>query len=604
MCGISAIFSYHYAALPVDREEIFKINNYMKNRGPDAQGAWFSENNRVGLAHRRLSIIDLSEEANQPMVKEGVVITFNGEIYNYLFLKSELEKKGYRFQTNSDTEVLLQLYLEKGENMLQDLRGMFAFAIWDGRKKALFLARDPYGIKPLYYSDDGWTVRIASQVKALHAGGRISKDIEPAGLVGFCLLGSVPEPHTLYRQIRLLPAGSFCWINEYGLKKPVQYFSLAKVYCDAEENAYTSSPEENKNLMRACLQESMRSHLVSDVPVGLFLSAGLDSATLAGLAKDMGHGNIKTITLSFREFEGSQEDESLLAEEIARHYQTSHTTRVVTFEEFKQDWPLILENMDQPSIDGINTWFVSKAAHEAGLKVALSGVGGDELLRGYSSFQKIPYYVRSLGLFSRIPFLNISFQKCMEMLMLLGLQVHPKTKAIFNKTGSYKGAYLLQRGLFLSSELKKLLDIEFVKMGLERLQLFKHIQSRLNPMPKNNFSKVSVLESSLYMRNQLLRDTDWSSMAHSVEVRTPLVDSSLVKQLAPLLSRNTQSVKKDFLEKVPLLELPQKIKNRKKSGFVIPLERWIRQLKLEEEVGEGYPVNSRYFAKYLLKTIA
>lgn len=198
MCGVAAIFAYHYAAPAVDRAELRTIRDHMIARGPDGQGEWFSADNRVALGHRRLSIIDLSDDAAQPMSSADGrrVISFNGEIYNYKQLRKQLEQKGHRFRTRSDTEVLLHLYDEKGENMVNDLRGMFAFALWDADKNALFLARDPYGIKPLYYAEDGWTVRIASQVKAILAGGQVSRDPEPAGIAGFYLLGSVPEPWT------------------------------------------------------------------------------------------------------------------------------------------------------------------------------------------------------------------------------------------------------------------------------------------------------------------------------------------------------------------------------------------------------------------------
>jgi asparagine synthase (glutamine-hydrolysing) len=198
MCGIAGIFAYHYAANPVERSELRTIRDHMAARGPDGAGEWYAQEERVGLGHRRLSIIDLSERGAQPMTSgDGkCVITFDGEIYNYRELRAVLELKGRKFRTETDTEVILQLYAEKGEAMLEDLRGMFAFALWDAERNALLLARDPYGIKPLYYADDGWTLRFASQVKALLAGGRVSRDPEPAGWAGFCLFGSVPEPFT------------------------------------------------------------------------------------------------------------------------------------------------------------------------------------------------------------------------------------------------------------------------------------------------------------------------------------------------------------------------------------------------------------------------
>ena len=240
MCGIAGIYAYHYAAGSVVRTELQLIRDHMAARGPDGAGEWYSQDERVGLGHRRLSIIDLSDRAAQPMASADgkCVITFNGEIYNYRQLRALLEKKGCVFRTQSDTEVLLHLYAKKGAAMVDDLRGMFAFALWDAEKQALFLARDPYGIKPLYYADDGWTLRFASQVKALLAGQKVSRDPEPAGWVGFCLFGSVPEPFTTYQEVRSLPAGSTLWVDRIGTREVKQYFSIAEVYCRAEVANY------------------------------------------------------------------------------------------------------------------------------------------------------------------------------------------------------------------------------------------------------------------------------------------------------------------------------------------------------------------------------
>ena len=222
MCGIAGIFAYHPSAPPVDRAQLRTVRDHMATRGPDGKGEWFSENGRIALAHRRLSIIDLSERAAQPMASADgqLVVSFNGEIYNYRELKTALQAKGYVFRTTSDTEVLLHLYADKGEAMLTELRGMFAFALWDTRKQALLLARDSFGIKPLYYANDGKTLRFASQVKALLAGGQIDTTPEPAGHAGFYLWGSVPEPWTLYQGIRNLPSGRYLWVNDHGVGQP------------------------------------------------------------------------------------------------------------------------------------------------------------------------------------------------------------------------------------------------------------------------------------------------------------------------------------------------------------------------------------------------
>jgi len=344
----------------------------MTSRGPDGAGLWSPEDGRLALGHRRLSIIDLSDAAGQPMISDdsSAAVSYNGEIYNYRHLRRSLEARGHTFRTQSDTEVLLRLYAEKGEGMVAELRGMFAFCLWDTRRQGLLLARDPYGIKPLYYADDGAVLRVASQVKGLMASGRIAGTPDSAGWVGFLLFGSVPEPFTIHREIRALPAGSVLWADVGGVREPRTYFSVAQAYRQAEDVAVVVGADELHAGVREALLDSVRHHLVADVPVGAFLSAGVDSGSLVGLMRDAGQQVIQTITLSFEEFRNSRQDEAPLASEIASLYGTRHTSRVVTEKEFRSDLPRILAAMDQPSVDGINTWFVAKAAREAGIKVA------------------------------------------------------------------------------------------------------------------------------------------------------------------------------------------------------------------------------------------
>lgn len=577
MCGIAGIVSYHYAALDIDRGELRRVRDYMAARGPDGCGEWFSADNRVGLGHRRLAIIDLNERAAQPMTSadQRLVITFNGEIYNHRALRGALEAKGYIFRTESDTEVLLHLYADKGEAMVEDLRGMFAFGLWDSRKRALLLARDPYGIKPLYYADDGWTFRFASQVKALQSGGQISRDPDPAGHVGFYLFGSVPEPHTIWQDIRAVPAGSTLWVEGTGVSEPRRYFSLAQTYCEAQADPLRLDGVELSRFAREAFLDSVRQHLVADVPVGAFLSAGIDSGSLVGLMRDAGQSDIQTVTLTFSEFTGKSGDEAPLAEQVARQFGTRHTTRTVSEAEFREDVPRILDAMDQPSIDGINTWFVSKAAHELGLKVAMSGVGGDELLAGYSSFERIPTLVRRLAIPSHIPFLGRLARTVGRHCIPGSFRVHPKALSVLEYGGTYPGAYLLTRGLFMPCELNTVLDEDMVREGLRRLRPLDHIGELLSPDPGTARSRVAVLEAGLYMRNQLLRDTDWASMAHSLEVRTPLVDSHLLQRLAPALALGEVGQGKDLLARSSSLPLPEPVRTRGKTGFSIPVAHWI-----------------------------
>jgi asparagine synthase (glutamine-hydrolysing) len=578
MCGIAGIYAYRSTAKLVDQDELSRMRDHMAARGPDGSGEWYAADGRVGFGHRRLSIIDLSSRGAQPMqTADGrLVITFNGEIYNYRALRSGLEARGYAFHSNSDTEVLLHLYAEKGHEMLHELRGMFAFGIWDSQERQLLLARDPYGIKPLYYADDGSTLRFASQVKALMAGRAIARDPDPAGWVGFYLFGSVPEPFTTYREVRALPAGSFVRIDQRGSHAPVRYYSIAGAYSQAQERPpATAAKEEVKSIVREALLDSVRHHLVADVPVGAFLSAGVDSGALVGLMRAAGQQDIQTVTLAFEEFRGSQNDEAPEAKRVADFYATRHTTRVVGEKEFQSDLPSIIEAMDQPTIDGINVWFVSKAAHELGLKVAISGLGGDELFGGYSSFRDLPTWVRWMAAPSAIPFLGQILRRAFSRMRGDKIGVSPKVAGLVEYGGNYPGAYLLRRGIFMPWELPEVLDPDLAREGLERLNPLNHIAGTLKPDPSQPFARVAALESSLYMRNQLLRDTDWASMAHSLEVRVPLVDAVLLEKFAGLRLGIGQRSIKSLLAEAPNRPVPTGAMERPKTGFGVPVATWI-----------------------------
>ncbi|MFT5488921.1 MAG: asparagine synthase (glutamine-hydrolyzing), partial [Alphaproteobacteria bacterium] len=357
----------------------------LQPRGPDGEGREVAADGRLLLAHRRLSIIDLSDAASQPMTTADgrYSIVFNGEIYNYRELRAELATNGVSFRTESDTEVLLQLYAKFGEAMVDRLRGMFAFAIWDGPKQRLFMARDPNGIKPLYISDDGGTLRFSSQVRSLLAGGGVDTSPEPAGHVGFFTWGYVPEPYTLYRGIRMLPPGSTLWVDRSGRRASHKWFDLAAVLGEAEP-----APFDRAQFAEA-VRDSVRAHFVSDVPIGMFLSAGLDSVTLAALATEIDVGEVRCITMGFDEYRGTASDETALAESVAHHYGLQHESRWIGRADFETDADRLFAAMDQPSIDGLNTYFIARSAQAAGLKVALSGVGGDELFEGYPSSGEI-----------------------------------------------------------------------------------------------------------------------------------------------------------------------------------------------------------------------
>ncbi|PKU24459.1 asparagine synthase (glutamine-hydrolyzing) [Telmatospirillum siberiense] len=578
MCGIVAIMAYGLNASPVAAQEIIRIRDRMLTRGPDAGGCWLSGDGRVGLGHRRLAIIDLSPRGNQPMVlpDSGTSITFNGEIYNYRELRLELEQRGRVFRSECDTEVLLHAYEEYGQQMVHRLRGMYAFAIWDPRRRGLFLARDPFGIKPLYYADDGKRVVVSSQVKALLAADGIDREPDPAGKVSFLLWGFIMEPFTLYKSIHALPAGSTMWVDTEGAHPSVRFWSAADVFRDAEAGRSVSAvkfqrPEVVRDYLYEVLSESLRSHMIADVPVGVFLSGGLDSATLVGLASEQGIGDLRTLTLGFDELKGTNADEVGHAERIASEFHTSHQSHWIGIEQFAEERHGLLAAMDQPSVDGANVYFVSKAAAGAGLKVALSGLGGDELFGSYPSFHQIPPIVHWLSPFGNTPELGRVFRRLSGP--LLRQFTSPKYASLFEYGTSVEDAYLLRRGLFLPWELPGILDPEEVREGWEKLSL----SARLHDCTKGVSgprTKVAALEMAIYMRNQLLRDSDWAGMAHSVEIRVPFVDQTLLTQLAPLLIGPSPLSKRDMVS-ILRNPLPDSVLNRPKTGFNAPIREWI-----------------------------
>ena len=577
MCGIAGIHAYQAVAPAVDRAELSRITDRMAARGPDGRGLWLSADGRTGFGHQRLAIIDLSEAGAQPMHSAcgRYTITFNGEIYNYRELRDELTARGHVFRGGSDTEVLLQLYVDCGAAMVRKLRGMFAFGLWDAQDRTLLLARDQLGIKPLYWSDDGWTVRFASQAKALLAGGAVARRPDSAGIVGFHLFGSVPEPFTVWRDVHCLPAGTTLTVDAIGPGKPQSYYDVADAL---GERALKAGLDADARLRLAdALRDTVRHHLVADVPVAVFLSAGLDSGALLGTMAGLVAGSLSAVTLAFAEFEGLALDEAPLAAEVARCYGARHIVRTVDRAEFEADLPAILDAMDQPTIDGINTWFVSKAAREAGIKVALSGLGADECLGGYPSFADVPRSVRWLRPMAWLPGVGALARRGLSAAIGAGLGLHPKAAGLLQYGGSWAGAYLLRRSLYMPWELDELLDPTLVADGLRRLAPISHVaESLLAQRRLGDFDRVAAMETSLYMRNQLLRDADWAGMSHGVEIRVPYVDASFLAALPPgeVLGRVNA---KDAVAEVPQPPLPNIIRFRRKTGFVTPVGRWLRE---------------------------
>jgi len=523
----------------------------------------------------------------------NLVLSFNGEIYNYQALRRALIRDGRTLHSNSDTEVILHLYEMKGEDMLHDLRGMFAFVLWDQDTGRLLLGRDTYGIKPLYYANDGWTVRVASQAKALFAGGKVSRQADPAGQAGFFLFGSVPEPFTTYQEVRAVPAGSVVRIDGLGPSGPRRWSSIPETFRAAALGPAPDSPAEAQEVVRSALRDTVQHHLVSDVAVGAFLSSGVDSTALVGTASEVGGQDLKTITLAFSEFSGDAVDESPRAERTAEFYGTSHVTRRVSETEFRGDLENILDAMDQPSIDGINTWMISKKAAELGLKVCLSGVGADELFGGYPSFSQIPRWVRGMSVPGRVPLLGRLWRMGYKLTAAQAFGVSPKAADFVRYSGTYPGAYLLKRGLFLPSELPELLGHEFASEGLRRLRALEHIRAAIQPDPGAPFARVASMESCLYLRNQLLRDADWAGMAHSVEIRVPFVDVTLLKHIAPLAFTPYYKMGKSLLANAPEATTGVGANGERKTGFTVPMDPWIANLRTSLDSWRSVPLLAR-----------
>lgn len=573
MCGIAGIFGYSDSAAPVDRHELARITAHMAARGPDGEGLWTSQDGRVALGHRRLAIIDLSIAGAQPMSDPatGNVIVFNGEIYNYRVLKRELQASGYVFRSETDTEVLLHLYARDGEAMLVRLRGMYAFAIWDARRQLLFLARDPLGIKPLYYADNGKFIRFASQVKALAAGGALSNEPSPAGVAGFFLWGHVPEPWTWLAAVKALPAGTYLTVRRsLARPEPKRHFDLRQEILAAQDLPPTDKSTVGEAL--AAVEDSVRHHLVADVPIGLFLSAGRDSVLLGALASRHLGEPLRTFTLGFDEYRGTSQDETPMAEAVAELLSSRHETKHIRHETFETFRERILAAMDQPSIDGVNTWLVSRAAAQTGLKVALSGLGGDELFGGYPSFRQVPRLVRRLRFLRMWPLFGRTFRYLFTP--VVGRLANTKWAGLFEYGATVEGAWLLRRALFMPWEIPRLIDSNLAHRGLQELAPLEALRSLTDGICKPQLS-VMALEMSGYMRNQLLRDADWAGMAHSLEIRTPLVDVELLRRWLPLAAHSMPFDRQRLLEAANA-HVAAMIGTRPKSGFAVPVTQWLR----------------------------
>lgn len=568
MCGIAGVISVRGDGR-TDEAELLVLRDAQTHRGPDDAGLWLAPDAEVGLAHRRLSIIDLSPAGHQPMASADgrQQIVFNGEIYNFRALREELKGRGHRFRSESDTEVLLAGYREWGLDLLGRLRGMFAFAIHDSERRETLLARDPLGIKPLYWADDGRRVLFASEVQALRQVLADDGGLDTEGL-SLCLAwGSIPAPRTLYRGISALPAGSWLRIAHERIEGPTRYWRLQ----DAFGHDVPCSEDEAAEQLRQALVDTAQAHLVSDVPVGAFLSGGVDSSALVGLLSAQ-QASLRTVNLSF---DVATLDESALARQAAALYGTDHREIPIRVEAIRERMPDAIRALDQPSIDGVNTYFVSEAAVEAGLKVAVSGVGGDELFGGYTTFERVPRiraWHRRLGNLPGGSALAGPLASALERLP--SGRVTSRLVAGLRYGGDVAGAYFVERGLYRPAEIRALLAPELADDIVDPVD---ELRQRLAVDELPEAERVSGLELGQYMLAQLLRDTDAVSMRHSLEVRTPLVDRVLLERVCavpPQLRRAGPAKRR--LRQAPQPPVPDALWDRRKQGFTLPFDHWLR----------------------------
>ncbi len=554
------------------------MNAAMRHRGPDDEGVYLSLDGRLGMANRRLAIRDLSPAGHMPMSNEegSVWITYNGEIYNTDELRAGLERLGYTFRSTSDTEIILAGYLAWGKQVTERLRGMFAFVIADLRPgcHCLFLARDPLGVKPLYYAQSHLAFLFASELKGLLASGLLSDEINPAGLAGYLALGSVPTPLTIYRDIVALEPASWLVVDLATGQStaPTFYWHLPATSLE------TISREDAVAQVRTSLQDAVAVRLVSDVPLGAFLSGGLDSSSVVALMRQATNGPLRTCSMIFAEADYS---EAPYARAVANAVRAEHFERVVTAQDMLVEFDHILAALDQPSVDGVNTYFVSQTARQAGLTVALSGLGGDELFGGYpNTFVQAPQMYRALRLMQAIPGGAAIARAAINLLP--DWQRWARTADALTRPASRASAYLTRRGLFAPSEVQALLQPNLWAEATTRFDPIRHIAAQADSLQAtvSDFLWTSRAELATYTQHQLLRDTDAMSMTHSLEVREPLLDVRLVEQVLRLPDRiklkRGDNPKSLLVEAVGDL-LPSLVRKRRdKMGFTFPFDAWLR----------------------------
>ena len=567
MCGIAGFVDPSVPA-GAREESVGRMCAAMVHRGPDDAG--MATRGAATLGMRRLAIFD-PVNGHQPMVTPDgrFTLVFNGAIYNFRELQDDLEGQGWFFRTHCDTEVLLAALAVWGRPALARLRGMYAFALWDGADETLLLARDPFGIKPLYYTHYRDRLVFASEASALLASGTNAGEIDPRAVSEYLSFLAVPAPRTIYRGVRMLEAGETLLFRG-GKAERAPTWAFPAGSAGAEVSA---TREDFVRGLRARLDDSIRAHVLADVPVGAFLSGGLDSAVVAGLMARVGGATLKTFSIGFEEDGFSEADD---AEASAKFFGSVHHTRILTGDEVARDIDRIVDALDQPTGDGINTYYVSQTAQQGGVKAALSGLGGDELFGGYPLFRQVPALARRLPLWRRLP---APLRAAVAALVRTRGTRGRKLADILAHARDAHEVASLGRRVFPEATAAAILAADVRETLARQPPFHPQLENLRAQVPANDlFALVSAWELRTYMADVLLLDSDVMSMRHSLELRVPFIDRPLIEWLWAQPSRFKEDRRrpKSVLCEATADVLPPGLMNRRKRGFTFPFAIWMR----------------------------